>query len=268
MSSKLNARREKGTVSCADVNECAMIVSGNISPKRHVLTGRKYPMWLKCRAQVAEFSSSLPRVFMTRPRGGPRRSKRCRVTGLVRRSCTFTQDTEHPQRPVWRVKIHGPFPHGTALNLLKSLRQVHHQRSGFLHHSASCPPSRSIVSNSCSVSHPFRTSPAYSEHMRPPVTLCLPFHSATAEALSHSHHRIKVGNNAIGLAEVISKKSVVLAFAGHTPAISASRTGVSLVFHHSTSPTDPGVPSDGTRQLPPPRGTLTGRSSPSERTHP
>ena len=48
--------------------------------------------------------------------------------------------------------------------------------------------------------------------------------STTADALSHSHHRINVEKNAMGVSEVVgwmAKDSVVLAFAGQNPTVSA-----------------------------------------------
>ena len=56
---------------------------------------------------------------------------------------------------------------------------------------------------SSSVSHPaVSATPRYLEQASH-VTLCRLLHSTTARSLSHSHHRIKVGSNAIGLSEVV-----------------------------------------------------------------
>ena len=51
----------------------------------------------------------------------------------------------------------------------------------------------------------------------PQVTVCRPVHSTTTRPLSHFHHRIKAGNSAIGLSEVVLleiKKKVVTALVG------------------------------------------------------
>ena len=64
------------------------------------------------------------------------------------------------------------------------------------------PSSTSIVSVSHGDSHSALSVPPTYLEQATPVTLSRPFHTTTA-ALSHSHHRIKVGNKAISLSEVV-----------------------------------------------------------------
>ena len=55
---------------------------------------------------------------------------------------------------------------------------------------------RSSFAISSNVSHPALSAPPTFSEQAFHLTLCRPFHSTTAGALSHSHHRIMVGDNA------------------------------------------------------------------------